>query len=432
MEDVDLFQDKVFSVAEISQLIRDVMEGAFSRVSVEGEVTSFKKAASGHSYFALTDRDPRGGTLRLDCAVFKWARLARDLNLKDGQKVIASGKVSSWGGSSRYQLIVDTVSESGTGDRLRQLDALKKKLAAEGLFAPERKQPLPFLPKRVGIVTSLQGAAVRDIVRTIVSRFPARILIFPALVQGKGAAEQIARGIEALNRVPDVDVIIIGRGGGSLEDIWAFNEESLVRAVAASRVPVVSAVGHEVDHLLSDEAADLRAATPTAAGQRVVPDREDLRRELSQTGDRLASALERSAENAGQRLDDLAAKLIGAGSRIPAIPLHRIEVLKARLAAGHPKRRLDEERRRQDQFSQKLFSLGARLLEPSRNAVETMVLRLRPLSPYAPLDRGYALARTPEGKVINRFDQVEKGQEVDVLLGKGALSCIVEGGRKNR
>jgi len=432
MEDVDLFREKVFSVAEISQLVHDVLEGTFQRVSVQGEITSFKRAASGHSYFSLTERDSRGGTLRLDCAIFKWARLAREVDLKDGKKVVASGKISSWGGSSRYQLIVDSIRESGAGDLLQKLEELKRKLALEGLFEQERKRPLPFMPRRVGVVTSLQGAAVRDIVRTILNLFPARILIRPALVQGRKAACEIVRGIEELNLVPDVDVIIVGRGGGSMEDLWAFNEEELVRAVAASRVPVVSAVGHEVDHLLTDDAADERAATPTAAGQLVVPSLEVLRGDLTAVGERLSGALERAAENAGQRLDQVAARLDSACRRISSEPEHRLQMISTRLHARNPRRMLDEERRRHDQVALRLRTLGTRLFEPARNALESMELRLKPLNPFAPLDRGYALARTADGDVISRFDQVSRGDAIDLMLNKGGLDCVVEGGREKR
>jgi len=431
MQDVDLFKDKVFSVAELSRLVRDVLEGTFRRVSVEGEVTGFIRAASGHCYFALTERDPgRSGTLRLDCAVFKWSGLARNLDIRDGQKLVASGKVSSWGGSSRYQLVVDSVREAGAGDLLRKLEELKKKLQAEGLFEESRKRPLPFIPRRIGVVTSLKGAAIRDIVRTIYSRFPARILIYPSLVQGDGAAGQVASGIEALNMAPDVDVIIVGRGGGSMEDLWAFNEEALVRAISDSRVPVVSAVGHEADHLLSDDAADARAATPTAAGQMVVPSLEELLEDMDRMGDRLASGLERNTQGAGQRLDEAETRLRHTGERMMDKALHRLEVMSARLFARHPKRLLSQERTRHEQAAKRLARMGSRLLEPSKNAIGVLELRLRPLSPYAPLDRGYALAMKADGQVVNRHDQVVKGDAVDVLLGNGALDCVVEGTRE--
>ena len=259
------------SVFEVSRRIKELLEASFPRVRVEGEVTGAKKSAPGHVYFSLAGTDPAGGTAKLDCVVWRSSRALVGIDLRDGQKIVATGRVSSYAGSSRYQLIVDHVEDAGAGDLLRRLEELKRRLAAEGLFDPGRKRPLPHLPRRIGVVTSLRGAALRDIVRTVLSRFPARLLLVDALVQGDGAAAQVADGIARLNRVEDVDVIIIGRGGGSMEDLWAFNEEILVRAVAASAKPIVSAVGHQTDHVLTDDAADAFALTPTGAAQMVVP-----------------------------------------------------------------------------------------------------------------------------------------------------------------
>ena len=285
----------VLTVAQVSRLVKTLLETSFSRIRVEGEVTGFKRAASGHAYFSLTERDPEGGTLKLDCVIYRFARAAASVDLHDGQRVVASGRMTSWGGTSRYQLNVDAVEEAGIGDLLRRLEELRRRLAGEGLFDEDRKRPLPFLPRCVGIVTSLRGAALRDMVRTILGRFPARILVADSLVQGEGAAEGVAKGIELLGLVPEVDVIIIGRGGGSLEDLWAFNEEVLVRAVAESRVPIVSAVGHEVDRVLTDEAADLRAPTPTAAGAMVVPSMQDIDASLLDLQVRAVAALDRKS-----------------------------------------------------------------------------------------------------------------------------------------
>jgi exodeoxyribonuclease VII large subunit len=440
----------VLSVVELSRRVKDLLEGAFPRVSVRGEVSGFKRATSGHAYFSLCERDPDGQALKLDCAVYRFSRAAARLDLRDGQKVVVTGRVTSWGGSSKYQLTVDHVEDEGHGDLLRQLQELKQRLLAEGVFDPERKRPLPFLPRCVGVVTSIRGAAVRDIVRTVLARWPARILLVDAVVQGEGAAARIAAGIELLNRVPEVDVIVVGRGGGSVEDLWAFNEEVLVRAVAASAKPVVSAVGHEVDHVLTDDAADVRSATPTAAGVLVVPSREQVAVTLASLRDRLAGSLERRVESAGQRLDELEARLRGAGARVLgdprgrvvelgarlgrlgtrvlAEPRHRVAVLDARLAARHPARLLADERRRACALSDRLRGLGPRLLDAPRGELRAMGLRLAPLDPFAPLDRGYALARTAEGHVVHRYDQVPPGASIEVLLREGALACeVVEG-----
>ncbi len=466
----------VFSVAQVSRLVKTLLETSFARIRVEGEVTGFKRAASGHSYFALTERDPEGGTLKLECVIYRFARAAAAVDLRDGQRVVATGRVTSYGGTSRYQLNVDAVEEAGIGDLLRRLEELRRRLADEGLFDADRKRALPFLPRCVGVVTSLRGAAVRDIVRTILARFPVRILVVDSVVQGEGAAEGVARGIDLLGLVSDVDVIVIGRGGGSLEDLWAFNEEVLVRAVAACSVPIVSAVGHEVDHVLTDDAADVRAPTPTAAGALVVPSLEDIDASLDVLHDRLASALTRRVEVAGQRLDDLETRLKAAGGRALDLPGRRvddasqrlaragdrllkdprqgIDVLGARLGAAHPARRLGEERRRAIGLAERLRALGPRLLDRHRVTVDTEAgrlrtagrrlldphvasleacrLRLLPLSPFGPLERGYALVRRPDGRLVHRADQVAPGDSIGILLGAGALDATVNATRSDR
>lgn len=423
------------TVAEVSARVKEVLEGTFPRVSVEGEVTGFKVSGSGHAYFALTERPEGGaGTLALECVLYRFTRAAQTVVIQNGRRVVATGRISSWAGSggSRYQLVVQAVREAGAGDLLRRLEELKRRLAAEGLFDAGRKRPLPFWPRRIGVVTSLHGAAIRDIVRTVLARFPARILVAPSLVQGEGAAEAIAAGIEALNRVPDVDVIIVGRGGGSMEDLWAFNEEVVVRAVVASRVPVISAVGHTSDHVLSDDAADACAVTPTAAGERVVPNIAEIRGDLDAAEGRLREAVARTMDLAGRRLDEAEARLARAGTRLLAGPGHALALLEARLRARHPARTLREERRHLEQTATRLQTLGRRLLEPARHRVDSLALRLRPLDPFAPLERGYALAKTPDGQVVFRHDQVRTGDALDLWLGQGALDCVVTGGRPDR
>lgn len=419
------------TVIEASRGIREILEATFARLSVLGEVTGYRgRHASGHHYFSLSESDPAGGTARLDCVVWRSSRAAAGLDLRDGERVVVTGRVTGWSGSSRYQLVADRVERSGDGDLLRRLEELKRKLAEEGLFDAARKRPLPFLPRRIGVVTAARGAAVRDIVRTVLARWPSRILVADVRVQGEGAAAEVAAGIAALNRVPDVDVIIVGRGGGSMEDLWAFNEEIVVRAVAASSKPVVSAVGHESDHVLTDDAADARAATPTAAAQLVVPSISEVREGVADLHDRMRAALSRRVETAGQRLDDAEARLKAAGGRALAEPGRRLEVLSARLAAAHPARRLAEERRRHEHAAARLAAVAYRLLDRPRSSIEKLAFRLAPLSPFAPLDRGYALARTPDGRIVRSHDQVSRGDAVDVLLGRGALSCEVTGTRR--
>ena len=417
--------DHPLTVVEVSRAVRELLEGVFSRVSVQGEVTGFKRSANGHIYFALTEADPSGGTARLDCVVWRSSRIAAKLDLSDGESVIATGRMSAWSGSSRYQLVVEKVELAGRGDLLRRLEETRRRLLQEGLFDPSRKRTLPYLPRRIGVVTSVHGAAVRDIVRTILGRWPAQILVADARVQGEGAAAEVAAGIEALNRIPDIDVIIIGRGGGALEDLFAFNEEVLVRAVAASRVPVVSAVGHEVDHVLTDDAADARAPTPTAAGNLVVPSMVEVAQLLDALADRMSAALSRRVEAGFQRLDDLHARLSGAGKQALGGHRHRLEMLQARLRAAHPMRRLEEARRTEEALRARLMVVGRRLLERPRALLGQMELKLSALSPHAPLERGYALALTRDGRIIRRHDEVARGDQIDVLLGAGSLACDV-------
>ena len=433
MTDADSLRDQVLSVSVVSNLVRELLESQFPSIAVQGEVTGLKTAASGHVYFSLTER-VGSQTFALDCVAFRFTHAARSAALQNGRCVVATGRITSWagGGGSRYQLAVQEVREAGAGDLLRRLEELKQRLAAEGLFDAARKRPIPAWPRRIGVVTSLQGAAIRDIVRTVLNRFPARILIAPALVQGEGAAAQIAAGIEALNHVPDVEVIIVGRGGGSMEDLWAFNEEVVVRAVAASRVPVISAVGHEIDHVLSDEAADLRAATPTAAGQAVVPDLREVLASLDAFETRLHDAAMRSVEAAGRRLDDAEAALQRMRTRVLEDRSRRLEHLAIRLASRHPRRSMEDRLRHFNLAAQRLRAAGRRLLEPARHRLETLAVRLRPLDPFAPLERGYALVRTPEGTLVRSHADTAAGAMLDVWLAQGALDCVVTGVRADR
>lgn len=425
MDPIQTDEATVLTVAQVSRRIKMLLEDAFPQVRVRGEVTGYKKAVSGHAYFSLAERDAGGQTLKLDCVLYKFARASARV-LRDGDLVVATGRLTAWAGASRYQFVVEHLEDAGEGDLLRRLEALKRRLEAEGLFDPARKVPLPFLPRRVGVVTSLRGAALRDILRTLWSRYPVPVVVADTLVQGDGAAAGIAAGIAILDALDDVDVLIVGRGGGSLEDLWAFNEEVVVRAVAACRTPIVSAVGHEVDHVLSDDAADERAATPTAAAQRVVPAMADLRAGLAEARGRLAQGLVRRIEVAGQRTDEAASRLASAGARLLDTPQHRLDVVGHRLAARHPARTLAEERRRASVLATRLRTAGLRLLDPTRSRLDALGLRLRPCSPFAPLARGYALARTPQGGLINRFDQVSPGGAIEVLLGTGALDCSVD------
>ena len=296
-----------YSVSEIAGAVKRTLEGAFGRVRVRGELAEVKRYASGHTYLCLKDE---GGTLR----AIIWKTAARTIGLKpeDGVEVIATGRISAWGDKSQYQLIIERLEYAGAGAMLARIEALRVKLAAEGLF--DRKRPLPMLPRVVGVVTSPQGAVLHDIQTTIARRFGRPILLWPTAVQGAAAAEQIAAAIAGCCRlpygsIPRPDVLIVARGGGSLEDLMAFNDEAVVRAAAACSIPLIAAVGHETDHTLIDLAADRRAPTPTAAAELAVPVRLDLLANLAQRTARIASAIARTDGERRMRLATLAARL---------------------------------------------------------------------------------------------------------------------------
>ncbi len=417
---------QVWSVVQISGRIKALLEGAFQRVSVEGEVTGLKPATSGHTYFSLAEKDARGVTHKLDCVIYKFAGAARGAaSLREGDRVVATGRVTAWGGASKYQMAVDAIRQSGAGNLLKKLEELRARLLAEGIFDQARKRPIPVFPCRIGVVTSVRGAAVRDIVRTILNRWPADILVYDTLVQGDGAAAGIARGIEILNRVDDIDVIIVGRGGGSMEDLWAFNEEVAVRAVAASAKPVISAVGHEIDHVLTDDAADARAATPTAAGQMVVPSMADLAAGLEDRAARMTRAVVRQLDDSVQSLDDLLSGLARASQRLLSAKRERLDVFGARLAAAHPARRLADKRRHLETAGRRLDAAGRRLLERPEARLEHLRLRLESFNPAAPLERGFAMATTADGRLIRNCSDVSPGDAVGIRVSNGAIDARV-------
>jgi exodeoxyribonuclease VII large subunit len=306
-----------FTVSEISQAVKRTLEGNFERVRVRGEISGFKRATSGHLYFALKDEEAK-----LDGVCWRGTAGRLAMAPEDGLEVIATGRISSYPGRSSYQLIIESLELAGEGALLKLLEERRKKLAAEGLFDPARKKALPFLPEVIGVVTSPTGAVIRDILHRLRDRFPRHVLIWPVLVQGEGAKDQIAAAIAGFNalapggKIPRPDLLIVARGGGSLEDLWAFNEEVVVRAAAASRIPLISAVGHETDTTLIDFAADMRAPTPTAAAEMAVPVRAELLADVLQDGARLARALRRLGEEARLRLEALSRGLPRPGQLI--------------------------------------------------------------------------------------------------------------------
>ena len=299
-----------FTVSELSGALRRTVEEAFDHVRVRGEISGFKRHSSGHLYFSLKDSDAV-----MDAVCWKGQAVRLGLAPEDGMEVIAVGRLTTYPGRSKYQMVVERMELAGQGALLKLLEDRRRKLAAEGLFDQDRKRPLPYLPNVIGIVTSPTGAVIRDILHRLAERFPRHVLLWPVAVQGDGAAAQIAAAIAGFNAlpkggiIPRPDLLIVARGGGSIEDLWAFNEEIVVRAAAASTIPLISAVGHETDTTLIDFASDLRAPTPTAAAEKAVPVRADLVAWIAETGARLTGAMARSLTERRNRVDALARAL---------------------------------------------------------------------------------------------------------------------------
>jgi exodeoxyribonuclease VII large subunit len=457
---------EVLTPTTVSERVKSLLGTLFGRVAVEGEVSEVFRAGSGHRYFTLKDR-----TSVLKGVMWRRDRPAgfEDL-LAVGMNVLAWGRLTAYGPQSVYQLVLERLEPRGEGGLRRAYELLRRKLEAEGLFRPERKRRLPLFPERVALLTSPHGAALEDFARTALARFPgARLCLCPVPVQGEGAAREMARALSDMNVMGAFDVIVLTRGGGSAEDLWAFNEEPLVRAVASSRTPVVAAVGHARDVSLAELAADLRAITPTAAAEAVFPDARAMGAEAFRLGDLAARAMRRRLEeerdwlrHLGQRGLAALARRLAAG-REPAARLEssladaarraasaaaaEAERLASRLAAAaalafrdaratlgrlqgqlavlSPARAASLARRDLEASSAALATAGTRLLPPFRTALEREEGRLKLLSPLAVLDRGYSIATGPDGRIIRRAADVSPGDAIRVLLGEGAVAAKV-------
>lgn len=442
---MELPQRKIYSVSELTAHIRDLLEDEFPSVWIQGEVSNFRSAPSGHFYFTLKD-----DTAQIRCVMFKTQSRFLKFRLEDGLNVIGWGRVSVYSLRGDYQLILDTMEPAGFGSLMLAFEQLKTRLAAEGLFDTRRKKPMPRFPRTVGIVTSPRGAAVRDMIRIIMRRFPGtHILVSPATVQGDRAPEDIVAGIRRLCEAGDVDVIIVGRGGGSVEDLWAFNDERVVRAVAVCTVPIVSAVGHETDFTLTDFAADLRASTPSAAAELLVPDRRELadgvvhfaarlrnsvRSALGQRIDvlnELAKRLydpRRQIEESRMRLDDFTTRLGFTMSRRLEVLRREIQDVAQRLRPQYLERILSAQAEQVASLATRLQrSIQDRLLQ-GRMSAENLSARLDALSPLAILSRGFSITfREDTGAVVTDASSVSQGDKVHVRLHRGQLTCEVTG-----
>ena len=444
-----------YSVSEISTLLKRTVEQNFSYVRVRGEISGFKRHSSGHCYLALKDEEAV-----MDAVI--WRPIAQRLGLKpeDGMEVICSGKLTTYPGRSKYQLVIESVELAGVGALLKLLEDRKKKLEAEGLFAPERKRALPYLPDVIGVVTSPTGAVIRDILHRLEDRFPRRVLVWPVAVQGESAAAQVAAAIEGFNAlavggdVPRPDLLIVARGGGSLEDLMAFNEEIVVRAAAASLIPLISAVGHETDTTLIDFASDRRAPTPTAAAEMAVPVRLELIADMNSKGTRLVRALSRGLaeqrthlaglarglpdpasliNQAAQRLDERAERLSHSLRQFLHVQALHLKACADRISGAALLQQIAHQRERLAPLPPRLTDAFARLVERRHGMVESAFARLdsykRSLEKV--LERGYAMVRV-DGQLVTNAAQISAGAALDIEFHDGKVAAIAEGGEAKR
>lgn len=387
---------QALTVSQLTARLKTVMESSFRFVWVTGEISNCKQASSGHIYFTLKDENAQ-------MAAIVWRSAAQRLRfqLKDGLKILAAGPIQLYEGRGQYQLIAETLEPLGVGALELAFRQLQQKLEAAGLFDVERKRPIPEFPRRIALVTSPAGAAVRDMLQVITRRWPrANVIIVPVPVQGAEAAPQIAAALRRVHSIPDVDVVICGRGGGSLEDLWAFNEEIVAQAIFDCQIPVISAVGHEIDITIADLVADRRALTPSEAAELVVPLESDVRRMLEQVRQRLTSALQYQAQRTRHQIERL--------SQHPRLarPLDRIRELEAIV----------------DELDERMRRAIERCLERNRQQLGTIAASLNALSPLAVLERGYSLTkRLDDGELIRDARQVRVGDRISTLLAEGGL-----------
>jgi exodeoxyribonuclease VII large subunit len=435
---------KILSISEITQLIKENLEKAFGEIWVEGELSNVRSPASGHYYFTLKDE-----TSQLRAVLFRYMGRQLKCELRDGMLFICHGRISLYEPRGDYQLIVDYLEPKGVGALQLAFEQLKEKLRSEGLFDPEHKKPIPFLPGRIGIVTSPTGAAIRDLLKVIGRRFPPMdILISPVRVQGEGAAREIAQAIDRLGRMGGIDVIIVTRGGGSLEDLWAFNEEIVARAIYGCPVPVISAVGHEIDFTIADFVADLRAPTPSAAGELAVPEMAELLNRIRELSGRLRNRMgrmvemeKRSLASIGGRMPDLRMRLSTRQLKVDdlrgrltprllqLLRLHRevLKGLRSGLMMRNPRLAIAAAGKELSLTGQSLTDLVRRALDRYEQVVRGYADGLNRLSPLNVLQRGYSITRQlPSGRVVRESGMVARGDRVSVRLFRGSITCTVE------
>jgi len=436
----------VYTVSRLNREVRVLLERGFGSLWLEAEISNFARPSSGHWYFSLKDA---GAQVR--CAMFRQRNMLSPFTARDGQKVLVRARIGLYEPRGEYQLIIDHMEDAGLGALKRQFEELSAKLAAEGLFAADRKRPLPGLPRRIGIVTSPTGAAVRDILHVLARRFPAiPVLIYPVPVQGAQAAADIVAALALAGSRADCDVLILARGGGSLEDLWAFNDERLARAIVALPIPIITGIGHEVDFTIADFAADVRAPTPSAAAELVVPDGEEWLSSFVRLGTRLQRGMRRRLQThlerlrwltgraalvspsarltqQAQRLDELEQCLSRAMWRRLQDHRERLRWLTGRAALVSPVTRLTQQLSRLESLEQRLGRATLATLRRARERLLPLVRTLNAVSPLATLERGYAIVTTDDGRILRDGADAKPGALVEARLGRGGFRAKIEG-----
>ena len=438
-------EQSVISVSELNKKAKSLLDKGIPKLWIEGEISNLAKPASGHMYFSLKDE-----MSQIRCAWFKQRQLQNTLNIVNGSKMLALGKIGLYEPRGEYQFIVEKMEIAGEGDLKRKYEDLKRKLSAEGIFSEENKSELPNLPKRIGVITSPSGAAVQDILTVLNRRFPIiPIIIFPVAVQGEQAAPQIQNALKKANFRADCDLLILARGGGSLEDLWAFNEEIVARAIFDSEIPIISAIGHETDVTISDFTADLRAPTPSGAAELAVPDQHDWIKSIDNISEKINTIITQQI-NSKSQLSDWINKRLSQSSPMMTVKRQieksnnlqkmlsssilqnlsrqekNIHQLKSNLNEVSPRLKIHTQLSRIKELNQKITSCSDHLLEGLNNRIKLASKTLNSVSPLRTLDRGYAIARDAKTKnVIMSADAIEIENDIEVKLAKGEIKVTV-------
>lgn len=444
--DLKLPERDVFTISRLVRETRAVLEGSFPMLWLEGEISNYSRPSSGHMYFSLKDE-----AAQVRCAMFRTRNLHLRFTPANGMHVLVRARVTMYEPRGEFQIVVEQMEEAGIGVLQRAFEAMKQRLGQEGLFDSARKRPLPVPPRRLGVITSPTGAAIRDILSVLKRRYPVLpVLIYPVAVQGEGAGHEIADAIRLANERNECDLLIVGRGGGSLEDLWAFNEEVVARAIYNSTIPIVSAVGHEIDFTISDFVADLRAPTPSAAAELVTPDMGELQQRLARQQQRLLkiirATLQQSRQQLGwlgkrlqqqhpgqqlqhkaQRLDELELRLVQNINTQMRHHDHRLQRLSARLHHNSPRFRLQQLQSRREHLELRLHRVMQLTLTHKRQQLASTSRALHNISPLATLERGYAIVqKLPQQQVVCDASAVKAGDKIAARLSNGVLLCTVD------